>query len=125
MLPSGQDPAQILHDCGPSALAAPLASDCCPLADLVVDAKVDAWSRWLSFDEGQIGALRAAATVVAAMPPAEVGCQVGRLAERLGLDFAIATEAVTDALSEMYSGSGRRFGRLPTAVPALRRASSD
>ena len=104
-LPPGRDPAQILRDHGPSILAAALAQRRHPLADLVVDAEADNWRRWLSYPEGQIGALRATARVVAAMPPADVGRQVGRLADRLGLDHATVTAAVTDALTELTAGA--------------------
>ena len=81
--PAGRDPAQVLRDHGPSILAAALAQRRQPLADLVIDAEADNWQRWLSYPEGQIGALRAAARVIAAMQPDDVGRQVspaGRLA---------------------------------------------
>ncbi len=94
----GRDPAQILRDEGPAALVALLTRRLHPLADLVVDAQVGHWSPWLDFAEGQIGALRAAAGVVAAMRPPEVGRQVARLAARLDLDYGTVTAAVTDAL---------------------------
>ena len=35
------------------------------------------------------------------MPPAHVARQVARLADRLGLDYATVTEAVTDALHDL------------------------
>jgi DNA primase len=100
-LPPGRDPAQILRDHGPSILAAALAQRRRPLADLVVDAEADHWRRWLSYPEGQIGALRAMARVIATMPPADVGRQVSRLADHLGLDHATVTAAVTDALTDL------------------------
>ncbi len=104
-LPPGRDPAQILRDHGPSILAAALAQRQRPLADLVVDAEAGNWRRWMSFPEGQIAALRATARVVASMPPADVGRQVSRLADYLGLDYATVTAAVTDALSELHAGA--------------------
>jgi DNA primase catalytic core len=106
ILPTGRDPAQILRDHGPSILAAALARCRRPLADLVVDAEADTWRRWLSYPEGQIGALRAIAPIIAAMPPADVGRQVSRLADQLELDHATVTDAVTDALTELNSTSG-------------------
>jgi DNA primase catalytic core len=98
VLPAGTDPAQIMGDCGPAALAHVLTQSTCPLADLVIDAEVGRWSRWLSHAEGQINALHASAPLIAAMPPAHVARQVARLANRLGLDPSTVTEAVTDAL---------------------------
>ena len=96
----GHDPAQILRDHGLAALSAVLAHRRYPLADLVVDATVRRWSRLLGFAEGQIGGLRAVAPIVAAMPPAEVGRQVARIAAQLELDYATVTMAVTDALQD-------------------------
>jgi DNA primase catalytic core len=116
ILPPGQDPAQILHDHGPAGLAGMLSRRTRPLADLVIDAEVDRWSQWLRHPEGQIKALRAAAPVIAAMPPAHVAHQVARLAAKLGLDHAIVTEAVTDALTEIIT-AGRRIGSIPKASP--------
>lgn len=104
--PAGRDPAQVLRDHGPSILAAALAQRRQPLADLVIDAEADNWRRWLSYPEGQIGALRAAARVIAAMQPADVGRQVSRLADWLALDHATVTTAVTDALTELNSARG-------------------
>ena len=103
MLPAGCDPAQMLADRGPAALAGMLARHTRPLADLVIEAEVRKWRRWLRYPEGQIGALRATAPLIAAMPPAHVARQVARLAARLCLDHATVTGAVTDALSEVLT----------------------
>lgn len=97
----GQDPAQVLAGEGPAVLAQVLALHTRPLADLVIDGEVDRWGRWLRYPEGQIGALRAAAPLIAAMPPVHVARQVARLAARLCLDNATVTGAVTDALPQV------------------------
>jgi len=99
VLPARSDPAREFADHGPGVLAAMLAHRRRPLADLVVDAELDRWDGRLGFAEGQMGALRAAARLIGAMPAADVGRQVGRIADRLGLDHQIVTEAVTDALT--------------------------
>ena len=104
-LPPGSDPAQVLRDHGPAALAAILTNRVLPLADLVIDAEVDQWTSWLCFAEGRFNALRASAPLIAAMPPSDVARQVGRLAGRLDLDHATVTEAVTDALSALIAAS--------------------
>jgi DNA primase catalytic core len=101
MLPAGCDPAQMLADRGPAALAGMLARHTRPLADLVIDDEVRKWRRWLRYPEGQIGALRAAAPLIAAMPPAHVARQIARLTARLCLDHATVTRAVIDALPEI------------------------
>ena len=119
IFPAGQDPAQILRGHGPAALAEMLANRSQPLADLVIDAEVAQWNRWLKHAEGQIHALRAAAPLIAAMPPDHVGRQVARLAYRLGLDYAIVTEAVTDAVTEVVAdlASSSREPRAPAEEP--------
>jgi DNA primase catalytic core len=116
----GSDPAQIVSDRGPAALAAMLTNRVLPLADLVVDAEIDQWTPWLCFAEGQINALRASAPLIAAMPPSDVARQVGRLADRLDLEHAIVTEAVTDALTALIA-AGPATTRLGTSVPAMSR----
>jgi len=134
IIPAGQDPAQILRDHGPAALAATLDSRTRPLADLVIDAEVARWSRWLPHPEGQISALRAVAPLIAAMPPAHVARQVARLADRLGLDHPAVTEVVTGALTDVIAGlatSSRqaaalhagRADRPPAVIRAGRRDS--
>lgn len=104
--PAGGDPARILADHGPGILAALLCHRRTPLADLVVDTEVASWTERLRFAEGQIGALRAVATEIAAMPTRDVARQVGRLAELLDLNHATVTEAVTDALAQLISTTG-------------------
>jgi DNA primase len=102
-LPPGQDPAQVLADHGPEALAALLGERIRPLADLVVDAELGKWSRWLDHAEGQINALHATAPLIAAMPVAHVTRQIARVAERLGLNYTLVTSAVTDVLPEIIA----------------------
>src|SRR5205823_13394367 len=83
---------------GPQVLGLMLGRRVRPLADLVIDAGIARWDRWLAYPEGQINALRAVAPVIAAMPPPQVARQVARLAHRLRLNYSLVTEAVTDAL---------------------------
>jgi DNA primase len=103
MLPEGYDPAQILAGGGSAALAEMLGSHTQPLADLVIDTEVRKWNRWLRYPEGQIGALRAAAPLIAAMPPAQLARQITRLAARLCLDHPTVTGAVIDALPQVLA----------------------
>jgi DNA primase len=109
----GQDPAQILADEGPAALAGTLATYTRPLADLVIDSEFDRWTNWLRFAEGQVNALRATAKLIAAMPPSHVGRQVSRVAIRLGMTHATVTHAVTDALTERHEPPGMSPGGSP------------
>lgn len=98
-MPPGYDPAGLASERGPAALRQALAQGRRPLADLVLDAALAGWVPNLRFAEGQIGALRTAAAIIATMPPPDVARQVGHLADRLGLDCATVTEAVAEAVT--------------------------
>jgi DNA primase len=101
-----QDPAGIHAGNGAWNLYDLLARRTHPLGDVVIDHELQRWERWLKYPEGQLNALRAAAPIIAAMPPAHVGRQVARLAIRLGMTHGTVTEAVTDALSERHRMTG-------------------
>ena len=101
--PADSDPARIFAERGPGTLAAFLGHGRTPLADHVVDAEIASWSGRLRFAEGRVGALRATAATIAAMPPRDVARQVARLADLLDLDHATVTDAVTDALSRLMA----------------------
>jgi DNA primase len=125
-LPAGQDPASVMARSGPDELAAIVTDKACPLPDLVVNAEVARWSRWLRYPEGQIHALRAAAPLIASMPAGHVARQVARLAAILKLDHATVTEAVTDALTKViHSPRGVPGQDSPyTAQQAIEQAAS-
>ena len=98
-LPTGSDPAEVLRTQGADGLDAVLGSSLLPLPDLVVDARLAEFSRWLEFADGTFAALRAVAPVIADLPPDQVARQVARVATRLGCTYAEVTEAVTSRLS--------------------------
>jgi DNA primase len=124
-LPPGKDPAQILADPGPATLAGMLADHTRSLPDLVVNAEIRRWTRRrLRHPEGQIGALRAAAPLIAAMPPAHVARQVARLAAILQLDHALVTQAVTDALTALVTSPTASSRQDTTAYQAGQSAPS-
>jgi DNA primase len=123
--PPGQDPAQTLADYGRVTLAETLAGRVHPLADVAIEAQIARWDRWLDHVEGKLHALRAAAPVIAALPPAQVSRQVVRLAHRLHLDHPTVTEAVTDALTDLIDTGkyptprqSRQLGPNPDRPPA-------
>jgi DNA primase catalytic core len=97
-LPTGSDPAEVLRTQGADGLAAVLRSSLLPLPDLVIDARLADFERWLEFTDGTFAALRAVAPLIAGLPPGEVARQVARTAGRLGLTHAEVTNAVTAAL---------------------------
>jgi len=106
-LPTGLDPAALAQHRGPAALSATLDSATTPLADLVVDERLAPWSDRLHWVEGQLGAARDAAGLIATFPPDQIGRQVLRVADRLGLDPADLTRAVADAVSRDGDALGR------------------
>lgn len=71
-LPDGHDPASLARESGPGALRAALEA-AGPLADLVVDERLAAWSGRLHWVEGCAGAMREAAQLLATFPAEQVG----------------------------------------------------
>ena len=127
--PAGQDAAQVLQSSGPRALTDAL-SRTQPLADLVIDAEIARYQRWLQYPEGQVRALRAAAPLIAAMPPAGAARQASRLAELLDLPHSTVTEAITDALPDVIAAGqipafrrNAALRRLPAGTPAATRTA--
>ncbi len=105
-LPDGQDPASLAQHHGPDALRAVL-DTAEPLADLVIDERLAGWADRLPWAEGQIGAARDAAQLIATFPPEHVGRQVLRVARHLGLEPSQVTSAVVDAVSQDADATGR------------------
>lgn len=107
-LPDGRDPAELLEKEGRIGLRQVLSAGVRPLADVVVDARIEEWAhgRVLEFTEHQMGALRAAANVVATMPPDDVGPQAARLCALYTGDYGWSAEEVTreviDAIERYY-----------------------
>ena len=89
-MPAGQDPAGLVQQQGPAALQLAM-NRTQPLADLVVDERLDRWADRLHWVEGRVGAARDAALVLACLPPEHVSRQVARVADRLGLPHAEVT----------------------------------
>src|ERR1700677_4565249 len=138
-LPDGHDPAEILQQDGRRALRDALTDQVRPLADLVVDARLEEWAHGqeLRFVEQQMGALRAAAKVIAAMPADQVGPQASRLSAlyvtRYGWHHEEVTREIIDAIEHHYQ-PGVQSSTLPPSpaaavahatAPPRQRASSD
>ncbi len=129
--PDGADPAETLEKCGRVPLRNTLTCSVRPLADVVVDARMDDWAhgRELRFAELQMGALRAAAGVIAAMPPDEIGPQAVRLAEmfadRYGWKPAEVTTEITNAIQRHYRAAAPAVPPSPWPTwTAVRRATA-
>jgi DNA primase len=68
-LPTGRDPAEILQADGPAALRDALQHQTEPLARVVIDAHLGSWARHLDHPEGQLNAMRSAASLIARLLP--------------------------------------------------------
>ena len=97
-LPPGSDPAELALRDGPLSLATAL-HDARPLADAVVDSCLEPWTAQLRWAEGRVGATRAAARLIATFPAHQVGRQVHRVAQRLGVEHGQVTAALLEAIS--------------------------
>ena len=75
-LPPGRDPAEILQADGPAALRGILQNRTEPLAAVVIDAHLDSWATRLDHAEGQLHALRSAATLIASLLPSDTADQI-------------------------------------------------
>ena len=100
-LPAGTDPAGYFRDHGAPALCELLDHQLHPLADLVVDASIAKFDRWLEFTDAKFLALHAVAPLIAALPANQVARQVARVAARIGLTHAEVTGAITAALPKV------------------------
>jgi DNA primase len=104
--PAGSDPAGYFREHSAAALAELLDEQRHPLADMVVDASMAKFDRWLEFTDAKFLALQSVAPLIAALPANQVARQVARVAARLGLTHAEVTSAITGALPEVIAGAG-------------------
>jgi DNA primase len=107
-LPEGLDPADLLHQSGPSTLLDALDHPT-DLASLLIDRRVDAYTDILRFAERRIAAARAVAPVIAALPIQAWPPIIENLAARLHLP------AVTVGLIVFDAGQAQETSPLTTA----------
>jgi hypothetical protein len=114
------------RDRGPVALNEVLyAAAARPLADLVVDERLDKFEGRLQFDETRLFAARSAAFVIADLPAEHVSRQVARIAGALDLDTAEVTAYVAEAVTRIADArwaAPRRATKPPPASPVPCRA---
>lgn len=121
-LPPGQDPAGVLQLHGPPGLhSALLSATGRPLADLVVDERIDRYVDQLRWPEGQLAAGRSAAAVVITLPTEQIPRQVVRLVARLHLPAAEVTGFIIDALTDPTRHTTKPLvqHKAPAQQPAL------
>jgi DNA primase catalytic core len=98
LLPENLDPADLMGCQGPTAVREALQTEV-PLADLVIDTRMQRCGGSLEFTEQRWAALQAAATIIATLPPQQISRQVIRVATALDLEPRLVTNAVTSAIS--------------------------
>ncbi|MEU8344788.1 toprim domain-containing protein [Spirillospora sp. NPDC048832] len=98
VLPQGQDPAELLSTTRHSSVRDSLLS-VTPLADLLVDERIQRFGGALEFVESRLTAAQAAAALIAELQPDQIGRQVARVAARTGMDPAEITALVASAIS--------------------------
>ena len=106
-LPTG-DPADTLHHHGPAALTTALLDDAVRLADVVIDARIDAWGDDLRWVEGRIGAVRDVAPLVAGLPAGEAARQAHRIAARVDVDVTTVAREVAACVGTARVGHPER-----------------
>ena len=97
-LPVGFDPARLLQTGGPRALREALSQDR-TLADVVLDHGLAYWLNKRDNAEARAAAVHELVPSIAQLRPDDVGRQVGRLADATGIDHAVITEALADAVT--------------------------
>ncbi|MES9541853.1 toprim domain-containing protein [Actinomadura sp. NPDC000600] len=98
LLPPGHDPGDLLAPASQFAVREALLS-VVPLADLVIDERIQRFGGALEFVESRVAAAQAAAAQIAQLPPDQIARQVDRVAARTGMDPADVTALVAGAIS--------------------------
>lgn len=94
----GHDPAELLSPSRRSSVREALLS-VTPLADLVIDERIQRFGGALEFVESRVAAAQAAAARIAELPPAQIARQVSRVAARTGMAPAEVTALVASTIS--------------------------
>jgi len=118
VLPEGRDPASMWQDGDAAELRFMLARPL-PLADLVVDAKLDGFR--LDDISGRVNAKNAVVPTIAGLPAKDVGRQVARVADRLGLDVMAVSADVLDHISKPAAEPARHPAAARERSPVLSR----
>ena len=124
LLPDGRDPAERLRRDGPAALRDTLTSSTCPLAEIVVDARMSHWARNgnLAYPEQQLAALRAACQAIVPMPLWDAAIQARRIARVFKTTYGWSADDINRELMAAHDSYHQRSGRL--VVPEQAELSS-
>lgn len=116
VLPQGQDPAELLSTTRHSSVRESLLS-VTPLADLLVDERLQRFGGALEFVESRVTAAQAAAAMIAELQPDQIGRQVTRVAARTGMAPAEITALVASAISPDPAPTGPDVSLPPPPAP--------
>jgi DNA primase catalytic core len=111
-LPERTDPADIAAGRGGAAALRTLLGQPVPMARFLIEAEVARWRHVLDHIDGQVGAVRAVAPLVARLPRTQVASEVTWLADHVGLDHDLVTSVVVDAITTCATSACR----VPAAV---------
>ncbi|WP_344242586.1 toprim domain-containing protein [Actinocorallia libanotica] len=109
--PEHQDPAEILSRQGPAGVRDALKAER-PLADLAIDVAIESSADPSASTETRLVAARAAAEIIARLPPTQVSRQVARVCEALRIDHRDMTGYVVAAVSPVTQAA-ETFPLLP------------
>lgn len=98
VLPEGRDPAELLSPTGETSVREALLS-VTQLADLVIDEKIQRFGGALEFVESRFAAAKAAAPLIADLPPEQTARQIARVAAATGMDPSEVTNLVVSVIS--------------------------
>jgi len=96
LMPTGTDPAGMLHTDGPAALRTALAA-AGSLAGTLIDARIEPYADRLDTVEGRVLATRRAAAVIGALPPTSWAEHLTAVVTRTGIAPDTALSEVLDA----------------------------
>jgi DNA primase catalytic core len=135
LLPGGRDPAERLEHEGPAGLRDTLTSSTCPLAEIVVNARMSHWAHGgeLRHPEQQLGALRAACQAIVTMPPQEAGAQAFRISRLFTATYGwprdVVNRELIAAVEHHFEGPGqsivpKQAGLPPATASVVTRAAA-
>ena len=133
VLPDRQDPADLLSSRGGTRVRDSLLT-VIPLADLLIDERLQRFGGALEFVESRITAAKAAAALIAELQPDQIARQVTRVAAGTGMDSTDITALVASAISPDPSSdvsspplpeSGQRASELRSSRDRARPSSPD
>jgi len=102
VLPPGSDPSDVLLRHGSAVLTTALLDQARPLADVVIDRRLAAWSDRLPGVEGRVAAVRAIAPLIVALAPGEIVRQAERVAGHVDVELTTVHREVAACIGTQH-----------------------